>query len=82
MPQPPLSGLLLSPAEIEAYISTGSDAAFLHDGQCILGFDMAAGGDLYVDLRRRGGKYEEALTSAGVLKPCLEALMYLNSKVP
>ena len=41
----------------------------------------AAGGDLYEDLRRRGGKYEEAVTSAGVLKPCIEALMYLHSKV-
>ena len=42
---------------------------------------LTVGGDLYEDLRRRGGKYEEAVTAAGVLKPCIEALMYLHSKV-
>ena len=42
---------------------------------------LHTGGDLYEDLRRRGGKYEEVVTAAGVLKPCIEALMYLHSKV-
>lgn len=43
--------------------------------------ELYAGGDLYEDLRRRGGKYEEVVTAAGVMKPCIEALMYLHSKV-
>ncbi|KAA6416482.1 MAG: serine threonine kinase, partial [Trebouxia sp. A1-2] len=38
------------------------------------------GGDLYEDLKQRGGRFEEARTAAGVLRPCISALIYLHSK--
>ncbi len=41
---------------------------------------LLAGGDLYEDLKQRGGA-EEARTAAGVLRPCISALIYLHSKV-
>ena len=43
---------------------------------------LLAGGDLYEDLKQRGGRFEEARTAAGVLRPCISALIYLHSKVP
>ena len=49
------------------------DAAF---EQCCL----HAGGDLYEDLKQTGGRFEEARTAAGVMRPCISALIYLHSQ--
>ena len=39
------------------------------------------GGDLYEDLKQKGGRFEETRTAAHVLRPCISALMYLHSRV-
>ena len=39
------------------------------------------GGDLYEDLKQKGGRFEETRTAAHVLRPCITALMYLHSQV-
>ena len=45
--------------------------------QCTVG----VGGDLYEDLKQKGGRLEEGRTASGVLRPCIAALIYLHSKV-
>ena len=40
-----------------------------------------SGGDLYEELKQKGGRFEEARTAALVLRPCISALMYLHSQV-
>ncbi|DBA84709.1 TPA: hypothetical protein ACH3X1_005961 [Trebouxia sp. C0004] len=55
-------------------------AAFEDDANVYMVQEYATGGDLYEDLKQRGGRFEEARTAAGVLRPCISALIYLHSK--
>ena len=40
-----------------------------------------AGGDLYKDLKRRGGAFSEEHVARNILGPCLSAARYLHEKV-
>lgn len=42
---------------------------------------VAAGGDLYAELKRCGGRMDEKRVAADVIQPCLSALSYLHAKV-